>query len=184
MIKVVYHYALLSQDNYFSNQALSSLLVDEHNNLWIGSFTGQVFKIGLGEKQPLERKPVTTVSGNVQALYETNSHLLIGSDVGFYIYDLQNKSVQSFELETKGDFPTKHVVTFLKANDSEVWIGTGNGLYLFNWVDKTVIKKIEYTDDRANSLSNNTVQSLLSISPFQMLAGTANSLNLIDFKSP
>ena len=175
---------LFSQDSYFSNQTLSGLLVDTNNNLWIGNFTGQVFSMDLNEKQLIEKRPVVTVNGNVQAFYHTNKDLLIGSDVGFYIYDLRKKSIQSFELESTGNFQTRHVVSFLKASDSEVWIGTGNGLYLFNWVDKTVIRKIEYSDDKTNGLSNNTVQSLLSISPFQILVGTANSLNLIDFKEP
>jgi signal transduction histidine kinase/ligand-binding sensor domain-containing protein/CheY-like chemotaxis protein len=174
------------QDNYFSNQAISSLLIDENNNLWVGCFTGQVFLINIDKEQILERKPVVSLEGNIQALHRTNNHMFIGSDVGFFIYDLQHNSIQSIELESNGNYLTKHVTSFLEAADSTVWIGTGNGLYLFDWIDNTVIKKIEYSDNDKGraSLSNNTIQSLLKISPNQMLVGTANYLNLIDFKAP
>ncbi|OUR90900.1 hypothetical protein A9Q87_13260 [Flavobacteriales bacterium 34_180_T64] len=174
----------ITQENFYANQALSSLLVDKYNNLWIGSFSGQIFNIDLDKKQPLERKPLFTVSGNVQAFYHTHKSLLIGSDTGFFIYNLQSKEIQSIQLGSNDNFQTKHVVSFLEASDSTVWIGTGSGLFLFDWKEKVVLNKIEYSDSDIIGLSNNTVQSLLKISANQMLVGTANYLNLIDFKAP
>ena len=173
-----------SQKNYFTNQSLSGLLVDDNNSLWVGSFNGQVYRIDLNNKKSLVSNLEFKVSGNVLSFYKTSSHLLIGSDTGFYMYNLKSKTLHLLELENQGEIQTKHVGVFLKATESSVWIGTGNGLYLFNWKNITVQRKIVYTDGDSIGLSNNTIQSLLRVSSNQILAGTANYLNLIDFKSP
>ena len=171
-----------SQGNYLHNEPLSSLLVDEQDTIWLGGFTGNIYKINPDRKKPNLKNPELSVEGNVQAFYATGQQLLIGSDIGFYIYDLKSKKIETYELEASGDFSTKHVVVFLKANKTSVWIGTGNGLYLFDWVNKKVIKKIQYSNRDDFGLSNNTVQSLLKLPSNQLLVGTANYLNLIDFK--
>ena len=173
-----------SQGNYFPNEALSGLLIDEQNNIWIGGFTGNIYKINPDHEQSNQKKLELNVEGNVQAFYATDQHLLIGSDMGFFIYDLKSKKIQTYELEESGNFLTKHVVIFSKANNTSVWIGTGSGLYLFDWVNKRVIKKIQYSDSDAFGLSNNGVQALLKLSSNQLLVGTANYLNLIDFEKP
>jgi len=173
-----------SQGNYFPNEAISGLLIDEQNNIWIGGFTGNIYKINPDREQSNQKNPEINVEGNVQAFYATDQHLLIGSDMGFFIYDLKSKKIESYELEESGNFSTKHVVIFTKANNTSVWIGTGSGLYLFDWVNKRVINKIQYSDRDAFGLSNNSVQALLRLSSNQLLVGTANYLNLIDFEKP
>ena len=172
------------QDNYFSNKILSGLLIDQDNNLWAGSFTGEVYRVNLNKKDGFVSNLNISVNGNVQSFYETNGHLLIGSDTGFYSYNLKNENLRLIKLEDRVDIQTRHVVTFLKATESSVWVGTGNGLYLYNWKQKKVVKKIAYSDGDSIGLSNNTVHSLLRISQNQILVGTANSLNLVDFKVP
>ena len=172
-----------SQKNYFSNQNLSGLLVDDNNNLWVGNFTGQISRIDLNNKTSFESNLNISAKGNIQAFYKTKNHLLIGSDTGFFTYNLQSNSFKQLELESQKEIETKHVIAFLKASDSSVWIGTGNGLFLFNWKDESVLKRIVYSNDSLG-LSNNTVHSLLRLSANQILVGTANYLNLIDFKTP
>jgi len=172
------------QKHYFANQPLSALCIDKDENLWIGGLHGMIYKLNSLDDKLFNGKPEIIVKGNIQAFYKTESHLLIGSDTGFYTYNLKSKKLQLTELENQANISTKHVVSFLKASDSTVWIGTGNGLYLFNWENRTVLKRIVYTDDDSIGLSNNTVQSLLRISPNKILVGTANYLNLIDFKKP
>ncbi|NQU54842.1 MAG: response regulator [Bacteroidetes bacterium] len=171
------------QKNFFANQPLSALLIDKHENIWVGGLHGMIYKFNfLGDKS-IKEKPEIIVKGNVQAFYNTYQHLLIGSDFGFYIYDLKTNKVGLFELEKMGEHPTKHVSSFLKNDDSSVWIGTGSGLFLFDWSQKKVIKKIKYSNDN-NGLSNNTVQALLKLPNQQLIVGTANYLNLLSFTEP
>jgi signal transduction histidine kinase/ligand-binding sensor domain-containing protein/CheY-like chemotaxis protein/AraC-like DNA-binding protein len=172
------------QDNYFSNQPLNALLYDKHKNLWVGGFSGDVYRLDPNDGISLQTGPEIRVAGQVNAFYNTDRHLLIGSDSGLFIYDLQSKRVQLYELGKTGTNPTKFVATFLRADDSKVWIGTGSGLYLFDCARLLVIGKIAYSEDGTSGLSNNKVQALLQLSARQMMVGTANSPNLLDFTEP
>jgi signal transduction histidine kinase/ligand-binding sensor domain-containing protein/DNA-binding response OmpR family regulator len=175
---------LFDQDNYLNNKALSALLLDGQQNLWIGGFKGEVLKWNLakGENAPVLLE--IEVQGNVQAFYRATDQLLIGTDTGLFIYDLANKQVEHFELNEHGDSPTKHITEFLDAGNSKVWVGTGSGLFLFDWKNAKVLQEIKYNEDETPGLSNNTVHSLLQISENQIFVGTANNLDLLDFKTP
>ena len=171
------------QTHFLNNQPLSSLLFDKQGNLWIGGLEGQIYKIDPKNSSQLQGKAEIKVKGNVQSSYNTGQHLLIGSDFGFFIYDYKSKKAALIELEELGNIKTKHVLAILQQDDSTVWIATGNGLYLFDWTLNKVLQKIQYTGSNGG-LSNNTVQALLKISDNQLLVGTANYLNLVDFSQP
>ncbi|MFX0557639.1 hybrid sensor histidine kinase/response regulator transcription factor [Maribacter sp. CXY002] len=176
--------ASFQQDNFLNDKALSALQIDNQKKLWIGGFQGEVYKWDLSNLKNPPLSPKFKVQGNVQAFYKTNDGLLIGTDTGIFIYDEINDEVFPFELNSKGDSPIKHVTKFLKEGESKVWIGTGNGLFLFDWDAKKVLKKIQYNENETLGLSNNTVHSLLRITENQIFVGTANNLNLLDFKAP
>ena len=170
------------QKNYFKDQPLSALLFDTKNTLWIGSFGGHVFKMDSLNRPDSQYD--TNINSHVRAFYEAGNNLLIGSDLGLFIYDLQSKKFSLFELDKASNLSARHIGAFLKAGDSTVWIGSGSGLYLFDWTQFSVIRKIEYSENGDVGLSNNTVQSILKLSSQQILVGTANNLNLLDFTEP
>ena len=167
-------------DNYLKDKAITGLLVDDENMLWVGDNQGFIYHSDSSSINNSNFKPLTKIQGNVQAFYRAENNLLIGGDFGLHIYNIINQKVDLVELSTGDELPTKHVIDFLKNDNQSVWIGTGNGIYLFNWVDKRVLKKILYSEDQKSGLSSNTVKSLLQISKNQMLVGTGNHLNLID----
>ncbi|MEH6537128.1 MAG: two-component regulator propeller domain-containing protein [Psychroserpens sp.] len=169
------------QTSYLHNQPLSALLYDQHGSLWVGGFEGSIYKFDLKNKETFQNSTEIRVKGNVQSLYNTGRHLLIGSDYGFFIYDFKTKKTDLIELEESGLFKTKHVLAFLQQDSETVWIATGNGLYLFDWNQKKVLNKIQYLGNDNNGLSNNTVQALQKLSNNELLVGTANYLNLVDF---
>lgn len=172
------------QNNFFPNQPLNALLLDKNNVIWIGGFEGEIFKVDLNNKV-LSKTPIPQkIEGQINAFYQTDNAMLIGSGAGFYIYDFQTKQSELIELSKGRSFQTKHVNCFLKAGPSSVWIGTGNGLYLFNWVNKSVVREIKYSGNNNDGLSNNTVLSLLQLSNNQVFVGTSNKLNLLDFNEP
>ncbi len=182
--KLVYKDDTIVQTNYLHNQPLSALLHDKQGTLWAGGFEGRLYKLNIKNPETFQENIETGAKGNVQSLFNTGRHLLIGSDYGFFIYDFKNKTTDLIELEESGIFKTKHVLAFLQQDSETVWIGTGNGLYLFNWKQKKVLKKIQYLGKDTNGLSNNTVQALLKLSNKVLLVGTANSLNLVNFSQP
>ncbi|WP_179021127.1 hybrid sensor histidine kinase/response regulator transcription factor [Winogradskyella forsetii] len=172
------------QTNFLYKQPLSALLHDNQKNLWAGDFEGNIYKLDTTVGKSFQNSVETVVKGNVQSLYNTGKHLLIGSDYGFFIYDFETKKSHLVELEFSGIFETKHVLAFLQHEAEMVWIATGNGLYLFDWNQEKVVKKIQYLGNGDKGLSNNTVQALLKLSDNKLLVGTANYLNLIDFSKP
>ncbi|WP_242206467.1 hybrid sensor histidine kinase/response regulator transcription factor [Aestuariivivens insulae] len=162
-------------------QTITSLYYDEMGLLWVGSLNGKVY----GYDDKFSKSIVEfNIVGNVQCFFRTGNLLFIGSYDGFFVYDFETQNTESIELEETGNFKTMHVVDFLKEDDTNLWVATGRGLYLYNHSNLKVIKKIEYKETIGNSLSNNTVQSLLKLSPTLLYVGTANELTCLEFKEP
>tara|TARA_R110000796_G_scaffold104102_1_gene213706 strand:+ start:56202 stop:60275 length:4074 start_codon:yes stop_codon:yes gene_type:complete len=172
----------LLRENFLKDKAISSILIDQMNMLWVGDIHGNIYH--LDPKAPIIENPslILHVQGNVQVFYKTKNQLLIGTDFGLYRYDIITKKIQLIELSTANELPTKHVLAFLKNDEYSLWVGTGNGIYLFDWVHQKILKKILYSEEEKNGLSNGTVQALLKISENQILVGTANYPNLIELE--
>ena len=173
-----------SQKNFIPNNSISSLFLDNDQILWIGDFNGQIFQIDTRENSDLQINPVVNIGGQIRSFFYTDEHLLIGSDLGFYMYNFTTKKINFFELDETGESKILYVSSFLEAGNNAVWVGSGSGIFLFDWIQMKVLKKIEYFENRANGLSNNTVLSLLQLTSDQILVGTSNQLNLIDFSEP
>ena len=172
------------KDNFLSTTTITSLFIDSQKQLWIGGFDGAVFKFDLTKKST-EPKPLhLNIQGRVQAFYTTETKLLIGSEVGFYIYDINTKNVKRVNLNEQNQGLTKHVTEFLEAGRSAVWVGTGSGIFLFDWENEKVLNKIEYNENDIKGLSNNRVFSLLQLTKDQLFVGTNSNLDLLDFSSP
>lgn len=172
------------QNNFFPNQPLNTLLIDKNNRIWIGGFEGEIFTADLNNR-PLSETPVAPkIEGQINAFYQTDNLMLIGSGAGFYIYDFKTEEAELIELNKGSGLQTKHVTCFLKADSASVWIGAANGLYLFNWENRRVLRAIKYSGINNDGLSNNTVLSLLQINDNQIFVGTSNKLNLLDFNEP
>lgn len=172
------------QKNFLPGKAITSALIDDENMLWIGDNKGTISQLNPSSAKISNSKPITKVQGNIQAFHRTANHLLIGGGLGFHMYDIDNRQVDLIDLSTGEELSTRHVSSFLKNDHQSVWIGTGNGVYLFDWVNRRILNKILYSEDKKNGLSNGTVQALLKISKDQMLVGTANYPNLIDLAEP
>ena len=173
-----------AQEIFLKDKSLSGLRLDANNNLWVGGYDGSVYKIDFKTDSISKIPPELGVEGHVQALFSTEEKLFIGTDIGMYLYNTKTKQLRKVDLDKTGGSPTRHVVTFLEADNSKVWVGTGSGLFLFDTDLLEVVRKIQYTQNDTDGLSNNTVQSLLKNSENQIFVGTANNLNLLDFESP
>ncbi len=172
------------QDNFLSTTTITSLFIDSQKQLWVGGFEGAIFKIDLTKENPVPKPLDLNIQGRVKAFYKTEKKVLIGTEAGFYIYDLSTKNVKNINLNQQGQSRAKDLTEFLDAGSSTVWIGTGSGLFLFDWKDEKVLNKIEYNENDINGLSNNRVFSLLQLTKNQIFVGTNSNLNLIDYNNP
>lgn len=172
------------QSHYYSNKSITALLIDEHKEMWVGDLNGNVYRTNPFQEKPFLDEAAFKVDGEIKAFYRTEKWVLTGCDEGLYLYNIESGTVQSFDFGKSVIQSTKYVTSFLKASPSQVWIGTGSGLFLFDWVQKAIVNKIFYSTENNRGLGNNTVQSLMRLSDQQLFAGTANSLSLIDFTEP
>lgn len=172
------------KENFLKNESLNGLLLDSNNNLWVGGNEGAIYKLNQNISIDNEPLPEFIVDGNVKAFYKVRSKLFIGTEIGLFLYNIETGELRRIDLNKTGDSPTRHVVTFLKADDESVWIGSGSGLFLLDCNLLQVIYKVQYDENDTGGLSNNTVQSLVQNAEKQLFVGTANNLNLLDFEEP
>ncbi|QCX37957.1 response regulator [Aureibaculum algae] len=172
------------KENFLSTTSITSLFIDSQKQLWIGGFEGAVFILDLNNSE-IELKPLhLNIQGRVQTFYRTEKKLLIGTEVGFYIYDLITKNVKRVNLNEQHQGLTKQVTEFLDAGNFGVWVGTDSGVFLFDWKNEKVLNKIEYRENDIKGLSNDRVYSLLQLNESQLFVGTNSNLDLIDFNIP
>ena len=178
---------LIEQDNgefvqkqFLPTHRINALYLSQHDALWVGCYDGQVIKFRIGSTPERELSNFL-VDGQILSLHEWRDQLLIGSDLGFYNYDMDVGKLDLIRLEENDPLPTRYVADFLFENKDEVWVASGAGLYLYNLEKLRTRKRILYAENAEKGLSNNTIQSLLRIDDNQILVGTANYLNQVKF---
>ncbi|QCW98936.1 response regulator [Aggregatimonas sangjinii] len=169
------------KDNFLNATTITSLFIDSQEQLWIGGLEGDIFTIDLKQNTTKPKLLQLNIEGRVQAFYRFDKKLFIGTEVGFYIYDILTKFVKKVNLSELHQGTAKQITEFLDAGSLGVWIGTGSGLFLFDRETEKVLQKIEYDDNDVNGLSNNQVFSLLQLTQNQLFVGTNSNLDLLDF---
>ncbi|WP_406682937.1 ATP-binding protein [Seonamhaeicola sp. MEBiC1930] len=165
---------------YLSNLSITNVFKDRKGVIWLGTLKGEVYGYTDDFDEPIIK---FKVGGNVQSFFRGYNHLFVGTYDGFFSYNFDTTEIKSIELEASGDFKTMHVVDFLKENDTHIWVATSRGLYLYDYLNSKVEYKIEYQQKTGTGLSNNTVQSLLKVSPSLLYVGTANELSCLEFNA-
>ena len=117
----------------------------------------------------------------VMSLIRVDDKLFIGSENGLFEYDIKSQNTKKVILEKYGEIETGFVSSIIEYDINSLWIGTGNGLYLYNYKKNKVLNKLHKSDRENNGLSNGTVQSLLRNGQNQLFVGTANGLNMLCF---
>lgn len=150
--------------------------------LWIGTLDGGIYKYDI--KTNSKPKLVGWAEEHVRSFHIVDSLLFVGSSYRLFKLNTSTNKIIHIELETSNKFKTKYVLTFLKKDNQRIWVGSGNGLYLYNWFENVVEKKYENEQRSDSQLTNNTVHSTLRISENTILVGTASGLNQMDFNKP
>lgn len=147
------------------------------NKIFIGTSDGKVFKKTSGADFEL----IVDIQSAIYAFYSFQENLLICSEDGLYIFDQLKNENRKVELESGTDNQSRHLRAFLKHNESQVWIASGNGLFLFDLLQEKSIQKISNAGENEQLLSNNTIHSLAKVSDNILAVGTANNLDILDF---
>lgn len=137
---------------------ITSISVDQDNYVWAISQNGSLLRIN----PKLEVKKFTLFDEDkkmncIYAKIETN--LLIGTDEGLYLFNLNNKLEPSESQEIKS-FHLKNIqsVTKSKSSDNTFWIGTSeSGLYQFEFNNKNHRSR-HFNDEKLNNTSIQNIE--------------------------
>ena len=139
---------------------------DNAGNLWIGSNTGlykwshenrqkQKDPVKINLDKDRDRQYVTSI------MIDYHGSIWVGTvQNGVYIYHpVSEELIHYFATENQDGLASNNVRALLQANDGEIWVGTTEGLSLYNGTGQFITVKNRPNDP--NSLNNNVIYSIL-----------------------
>ncbi len=166
---------VLSSESGLQGDNPSAVFQDSQGNIWIG-FNGNGLSM-LGT-DPFEFN-TPGLNGNPDNIIFTGKLLddyILGTPSGFYIYDLTNRTVKSFNplLNQTG---RKEISSYYIDNENNIWIGTkGNGLFLRNGTG-AITQFYRSGDSGADYIGN------IKIDGDRIWLATLNGVNIISKKT-
>lgn len=155
-----------------------SIQGDGKNRLWVATTNG----IAILDKTT--GTIVRTINRNTEKPEISNSArgsngLMFTEDDSIRIYDIAGNRVYTFGSTGPGALPNRIILSALKENNDNLWIGTAGGLVKYH----TKIGKTETYIDKglsANSISGESILSIFRDSRNNLWVGTQNGLNRYD----
>ena len=172
-----------SKEVFLHGQKLCRISSDSNGNIWVGGYNGEVYSFNPSVEDISKIRPKLNVNSYIRAFYPTKKKLLIGSDRGLFIYDLESEKGQWLHASTGVNGISGTVYSFLREDDTKVWVGTQFGMYLLDFEKMKVVQKI-IVEDSTDEVNNKAVYTLTRLSDSQILSGSGGRLDLIDFSEP
>ncbi len=166
--------------------ATTGLYISDRGTIWAGTKEGRLFyakscknpdSISFSEYDLKGINP-----GNINVIKSNNrKEIWIGTRKGLYRLNIRTHTLSRFKLSSsKKSEPL--IIYDIRWKNDEMWIATGNGLTIIN-LQSGITKSIKHKELNTNSLSNNTVTSILFDDDGQGWIGTGKFLNLL-YKNP
>jgi signal transduction histidine kinase/ligand-binding sensor domain-containing protein len=176
--------------NFISHDQVYSLYEDNSNNLWIGTLTGV-------DKTDLKKKSIRTymksddpnsidlLDNVIASVYQdSDGKLWIGNwGKGLNILDRGTNEVIHYSSELTGEkhIPQNHVHVIFKDSKSRIWLGTRNGVSIFDKNRNLFIPVQDYFNaPDFNYFSNNRVYCIIEDSWGKIWIGTGNGIIILN----
>ena len=147
---------------------------DRNNHLWIGTLRGGILLMDVASRKIIKH---LETNGSVYALVERRlGGMFVGAQSGLYLYDFENETLELYEPEVFSKIQlSRNDINYL-CEDSRglLWIGTRNGLFVYNPYTKEVNKYSE-----ANGLPSDLIQSVLEDSENNIWIATNRGLSCV-----
>lgn len=166
--------------NEFSNSNVSSLVVDNRDNVWLGTeangllFYNKIENTVIKAKEKLNRK----LPENIYSLEIIGDSLLIGSGTSLGVFDILTNKYVDYSIPQQ--FLKDRINTFnrniLIDSKKRVWLGSEHGLGLFN-SDFSFINFFTTNPDDSLSISDNSITDIFEDSNYTIWIATYNGLN-------
>ncbi len=173
-----------------SHAIVLSLIVDRSNNLWVGTLSGADKTDLKAKKFKLYRKSesansVDLLDNVIAALYkDKDGKLWVGNwGKGLNILDRKTGKVQHFSSSLSGDsrLVNDYVHVIHEYTPNEVWIGTRNGLYVFNG-KRFIPYKAFYGLSNFPDFKDNRIYCIARDRQQNTWVGTRNGLYMLSLK--
>jgi len=179
-----------SENSEISHNIVQSLIIDKSDNLWIGTLSG-ISKTDLKKKKfNLYRNSNSPNSlnllGNVIAsLYKNDDGILWAGNwgQGLNLVNRKTSEVEHFSTQQTGNHKISNdfVHVIFKDTDSNIWLGTRNGLLIYDKPRNRFISYFEYfKNPTLPTLNNMRVYMIIQDKALNYWIGTHNGLYKIN----
>ena len=172
--------------NYIGHDIVYSLFEDKSKNLWIGTIAGldradlktKKFRNFKKTDDPESLDLLDNIIGSIYI--DKDKRLWVGNWAkGLNIYNPETKEMLHYSSELEGDrnISNNHVHVLFEDSESRIWMGTRNGIGIFNPVRQNFIPFNAYFDlDTTDFFTNNRVYCITENSNGMIWIGTGNGI--------
>lgn len=177
-------------ENFIGHDIVYSLLEDRSHNLWIGTIAGldrtdlkpKKFR---SYKKTDDPQSLDLLDNVIASVYiDHNQRLWVGNwGKGLNIYNPQTKEMVHYSSEFEGDrhIPNNHVHVLFEDSQSRIWMGTRDGVCIFNEQAQSFTPFATYFGlDSVEFFANNRVYCISEISNGEIWIGTGNGIFAFD----
>ncbi len=175
------------------NLWVNSILEDRDGIIWVATRTSGLLRWSEIERkfiayQSSKENPYSISSNYVESLMQDRSGILWIGTYGGWInrVNLSNHSFEHLFLRDlqPDDQRISNAINSVAGNPlGQLWLGGGNGLYLFDPVTRKLIRRYFHDPKKPDSLSSNRIDSLYLAPDGGLWIGTPTGLNHLDVAS-
>ncbi len=174
-----FYISQINKQNGLSNEYIQSIFQDFEGNMWFGTLGGGLIEMPMNKFNYYSSKHGIEQDNIKSILIDKNTRaLLIGSDKGLSLFDLQN-SKENMQYNASNGFVNDQVNALMQDSAGIIWIGTTeNGVYTFN----TSLKKFE-NFSKKNKLESKTINTITENAQKTVIIGTTEGAYFYDPKT-
>ena len=123
---------VIDQSNGLPVDKITSLYLDNHDNIWIGTGNSGVYKINSSANQVnLIYESSNSLENNINCIEGYSNRVYIGTKNGVFVYDITTGKRKLYN--TTQGLPHNNIKCVFIDNQNNAWIGTkSNGVFVLN----------------------------------------------------
>ena len=157
------------------NGSIVMSMVEDHNKrLWVGTLRGGISIIDLNSDEFLNLKPENQVHQAYALALDHSGNIWVGNRTGITIYN-ENLDIKEKFTPTEPLYNSSNLVNVIfKDIKNDMWVGTANGLFRYELINKGQYKKHSYYHDNTDSttINGNHILSVGQNSNLNIFIGT------------
>ncbi len=178
----------LAQENYdfqhirngMPQNSATVLFEDSLGFLWVGTPTG-LNKYNGRNFELFEKEQDSFTNGYINALYEAQSDLYIGTNQGLSFYDRRLNFIKPFEFKQPAKSLESKNFRAIAKTDSLLWLGTyAHGLYRYNMETGAVKQFLVNEELVINKAADNLILKIIPLSGKRLLVISSSSIFVMD----